>query len=63
MKPERKIVPIHTYKVGSLPNFERLTALLNRQPRPRFTLCAVVSLAEPLPDSSNDGLKKAKVLV
>lgn len=33
------------YKVGSLPNFEKLTALLNQQKYPRRMLRAVITLA------------------
>lgn len=58
-----KKVLISKYKAGSLPNFEKLTALLNQQKHPRRMLRAVVSLSKPLPESGDDRLQKPQVLV
>lgn len=56
-------VPIAKYKAGSLPNFEKLTALLNQQEHPRRMLRAIVSLSKPLPESGNYRLQEPQVLV
>lgn len=56
-------VPIAKYKAGSLPNFEKLTALLNQQKHPRRMLWAIVSLSKPLPESGDDCLQEPQVLV
>lgn len=37
-------VPATKYKAGSLPNFEKLTALLNQQDHPRKTLRILVEM-------------------
>lgn len=63
MTPKENNVPTNRYKAGSLPNFERLTALLNQQERPRQMLRAIVSLSEPLPQSGNNCLQKSQVLL
>lgn len=51
-------IPINTYKAGSLPNFEKLTALLNQQKHPRRILWTIVSLSKPLTNSGNHHLQK-----
>lgn len=63
MTPKEINVPTNKYKAGSLPNFERLTALLNQQKHPRRMLQTVVSLSKPLPESGNYRLQEPKVLV
>lgn len=63
MTPKWKNVPTNKYKAGSLPNFEKLTALLNQQKHPKRMLRAVVSLSKPLPHGGNHGLQEPQVLV
>lgn len=63
MTPKWKNVPTNKYKAGSLPNFERLTTLLNQQEHPRRMLRAIVSLSKPLPESGNYRLQEPQVLV
>lgn len=62
MTPKWKNVPTSKYKAGSLPNFEKLTALLNQQKHPRRMLRAMVSLSKPLPESGNHRLNEPQVL-
>lgn len=62
MTPKENNVPTKKYKAGSLPNFEKLTALLNQQKHPRRMLRAIVSLSKPLLESSNHRLQKSKIL-
>ncbi len=45
-------------KTGNLPNFEKLTALLNQQKRPRRMLRVIVSLSKPLLDGGDHRLQK-----
>lgn len=58
MTPKEIYVPTNECKAGSLPNFERLTALLNQQEHPRRTLRAITSLCKPLPQSGDYHLQK-----
>lgn len=51
------------YKKGSLPNFEKLTALLNQQKNPRKTLDALVLLAKPACDCGYHRSQEPKVIV
>lgn len=62
MTPKENNVPTKKYKAGSLPNFEKLTALLNQQKHPRRMLRAIVSLSKPLLESGNHRLQKSKIL-
>lgn len=63
MTPKKMNVPTSKYKAGSLPNFERLTALLNQQKHPRRMLRAMVSLGKPLSESGDQRLQEPQVLV
>lgn len=58
MTPKNKKVPTNKHKAGSLPNFEKLTALLNQQEHPRQMLRAIVSLGKPLPQGGNHRFKE-----
>ena len=57
MTPKEK-AGINQYKAGSLPNFERLTALLNRQKTPKRALQTVILLGKPLLHSSDQRLQE-----
>lgn len=63
MTPNKNNVPTNKYKAESLPNFEKLTALLNQQVHPRRTLQAIVSLRKPLTDGGNYRLKETQIFI
>lgn len=63
MTPKGNNVPTRKYKAGSLPNFEKLTALLNQQDHPRRMLQAIVLLSKPLSQCENHSLQKPNVTI
>lgn len=63
MTPNKSNVTTTKYKAGSLPNFEKLTALLNQQDHPRRMLRAIVLLSKPLSQCKNHSLQEPNVTI